>query len=161
MGRPVWGPALSVHVVEADPPTRSIPAPSPLGMTFVELRSWLTAQVESIEANARRADRLQWHRRCFFVWRVDVRFATPSDTEIQERLFAGLRKWRGASIAEPRHSGVRLRRVCRDSPNRTMSCGDLLYCRLPLPPRLMSRAQAGKEHPWLLAAFSGGGPRHV
>src|SRR6476659_7010948 len=114
MGRPVWGPALSVRVVEADPPTRSIPAPSPLGMTFVELRSWLTAQVESIEANARRADRLQWHRRC---------------------LFAGLRKWRGASIAEPRHSGVRLRRVCRDSPNRTMSCGDLLYCRLPLPPR--------------------------
>src|SRR5438128_1055019 len=123
----VWGPALTVRVVEADPPIRSIPAPSPHGMKFVEPRSLPTVRVESIGGYLRRAGTLQSHRRLILIDGAAVRFAIPSDRETQGRLLAGLRKWPCALTAKPPDTCVRLRTVCLDTPRHMMKRGDPRY----------------------------------
>src|SRR5919197_281492 len=123
----VWGPALSVRVVEADPPTRSIPAPSPHGMKFVEPRSLPTVPVESIGGSRRRAGTRQSHHRLFLICGAAVRFAIASDRGTQGRLLAGLRKWPCALTAKPPDTCVRFRTVCLDTPTHMMKRGDPRY----------------------------------
>src|SRR5262245_60845573 len=116
--------------------------------------SWPTARVESIGAYSPHAGMLQWHRRYFLVSRADVQFATPSDKEIPARLFAGLRKWPCALTVAPPDTCVRLRTVCRGSPKRKMSCGDLPCCLLRSPLHSMSHAPAVKGNPWSLGSWN-------